>query len=87
METTSELASATFAASLRGGGEIGGGDGLIDQAQSAAVLASPAEIPALFARLRQEYGIAILYSYHDLASVASLCDRVSKIPGTPVRGN
>ena len=34
-------------------------------------------ILALFKRLNPSRGIAILYTSHDLASVASLCDRVA----------
>jgi ABC-type glutathione transport system ATPase component len=50
---------------------------LADESTSALDTITQAEILALFARLRQEYGIAILYISHDLASVASLCDRVA----------
>jgi ABC-type dipeptide/oligopeptide/nickel transport system ATPase component len=50
---------------------------LADESTSALDTVTQAEILALFARLRQEYGIAILYISHDLASVASLCDRVA----------
>jgi ABC-type dipeptide/oligopeptide/nickel transport system ATPase component len=50
---------------------------LADESTSALDTITQAEILALFAGLRQEYGIAILYISHDLASVASLCDRVA----------
>ena len=50
---------------------------LADESTSALDTITQAEILALFARLRKEYGIAILYISHDLASVASLCDRVA----------
>ena len=50
---------------------------LADESTSALDTITQAEILALFCRLRKEYGIAILYISHDLASVASLCDRVA----------
>jgi peptide/nickel transport system ATP-binding protein len=50
---------------------------LADESTSALDIITQAEILALFCRLRKEYGIAILYISHDLASVASLCDRVA----------
>lgn len=50
---------------------------LADESTSALDTITQAEILALFARLRKEHGIAILYISHDLASVASLCDRVA----------
>lgn len=50
---------------------------LADESTSALDTVTQAEILALFAQLRQEFGIAILYISHDLASVASLCDRVA----------
>jgi peptide/nickel transport system ATP-binding protein len=50
---------------------------LADEPTSALDTITQAEILQLFARLNREYGIAILYISHDLASVASLCHRVA----------
>ncbi len=50
---------------------------IADESTSALDTVTQAEILALFARLRQEYSLAILYISHDLASTASLCDRVA----------
>jgi ABC-type dipeptide/oligopeptide/nickel transport system ATPase component len=50
---------------------------LADESTSALDTVTQAEILSLFARLRKAHGLAILYISHDLASVASLCDRVA----------
>jgi peptide/nickel transport system ATP-binding protein len=50
---------------------------LADESTSALDTITQAEILGLFKRLNQTRGIAILYISHDLASVASLCDRVA----------
>lgn len=50
---------------------------LADEPTSALDTITQAEILGLFRRLNRERGIAILYISHDLASVASLCDRVA----------
>lgn len=50
---------------------------LADESTSALDTVTQAEILALFAQLRKDHGIAILYISHDLASVASLCDQVA----------
>jgi ABC-type dipeptide/oligopeptide/nickel transport system ATPase component len=50
---------------------------LADESTSALDTITQAEILALFKRLNRERGIAVLYISHDLASVASVCDRVA----------
>jgi ABC-type dipeptide/oligopeptide/nickel transport system ATPase component len=50
---------------------------LADEPTSALDTITQAEILSLFARLNREQGIAMLYISHDLASVASLCQRVA----------
>jgi ABC-type dipeptide/oligopeptide/nickel transport system ATPase component len=50
---------------------------LADEPTSALDTLTQAEILQLFRRLNREQGIAILYISHDLASVASLCQRVA----------
>jgi ABC-type dipeptide/oligopeptide/nickel transport system ATPase component len=50
---------------------------LADEPTSALDSITSAEILQLFRRLNREQGIAILYISHDLASVASLCQRVA----------
>lgn len=50
---------------------------LADESTSALDTITQAEILGLFKRLNRSHGIAILYISHDLASVASLCDRVA----------
>ena len=50
---------------------------LADEPTSALDTITQAEILSLFRRLNRGQGIAILYISHDLASVASLCDRVA----------
>ncbi len=50
---------------------------LADESTSALDTITQAEILSLFKRLNRERGIAVLYISHDLASVASLCDRVA----------
>jgi peptide/nickel transport system ATP-binding protein len=57
---------------------------LADESTSALDTITQAEILALFARLRDQYRIAILYISHDLASVASLCDRVAILKDSKV---
>lgn len=50
---------------------------IADEATSALDVITQAEILALFRRLNQEIGMAILYISHDLASVAGICDRIA----------
>jgi ABC-type dipeptide/oligopeptide/nickel transport system ATPase component len=50
---------------------------IADEATSALDVITQSEILALFARLNQETGTAILYISHDLASVAEICDRIA----------
>lgn len=50
---------------------------LCDEPTSALDTITQAEILNLFQQLNREQGIAILYISHDLASVASLCQRVA----------
>jgi ABC-type glutathione transport system ATPase component len=50
---------------------------LADEPTSALDTITQAEILRLFARLNRQQGLAILYISHDLASVASLCQRVA----------
>jgi ABC-type dipeptide/oligopeptide/nickel transport system ATPase component len=49
---------------------------LTDEPTSALDVITQAEILTLFARLRSELDMAILFISHDLLSVANLCDRV-----------
>jgi ABC-type dipeptide/oligopeptide/nickel transport system ATPase component len=49
---------------------------LADEPTSALDAITQSEILALFAKLRSELRMAILYISHDLLSVANLCDRV-----------
>jgi ABC-type dipeptide/oligopeptide/nickel transport system ATPase component len=50
---------------------------IADESTSALDTITQAEILALFAKLNREHGTAMLYISHDLASVASLCQRVA----------
>lgn len=50
---------------------------LADEPTSALDLITQSEILALFARLNQDLGSAILYISHDLLSVAAICQRVA----------
>ncbi len=50
---------------------------LADEPTSALDSVTQSEILNLFAKLNRQYGLAILYISHDLASVASLCHRVA----------
>jgi ABC-type glutathione transport system ATPase component len=50
---------------------------LADESTSALDTITQSEILGLFKRLNRERGISILFISHDLASVASLCDRVA----------
>src|SRR3984885_7440621 len=50
---------------------------LAGEPPSALDTITQAEILSLFRRVNREQGIAILFISHDLASVASLCDRVA----------
>lgn len=50
---------------------------IADEPTSALDMITQSEIVGLFARLRRELNMAILYISHDLLSVATLCDRVA----------
>ncbi len=50
---------------------------IADEATSALDVITQAEILKLFRQLNQDFGMAILYISHDLASVAGICDRVA----------
>jgi ABC-type dipeptide/oligopeptide/nickel transport system ATPase component len=50
---------------------------IADEPTSALDMITQSEIVGLFARLRRELNMAILYISHDLLSVAALCDRVA----------
>lgn len=50
---------------------------IADEATSALDVITQSEILALFRELNQNFGMAILYISHDLASVAGICDRVA----------
>ncbi len=54
---------------------------LADESTSALDTITQAEILGLFKRLNRDLGISILYISHDLASVASICDRVAILEG------
>ena len=50
---------------------------IADEATSALDVITQSEILALFRELNRSTGMAILYISHDLASVASICDRIA----------
>jgi ABC-type glutathione transport system ATPase component len=50
---------------------------IADEATSALDVITQSEILALFRELNRTSGMAILYISHDLASVASICDRIA----------
>jgi ABC-type glutathione transport system ATPase component len=52
---------------------------IADEPTSALDPASGAEILELFRNLNRDFGVAILYVSHDLASVAALCHRVAVV--------
>lgn len=50
---------------------------IADEATSALDVITQSEILGLFRELNRNFGMAILYISHDLASVAGICDRVA----------
>ena len=50
---------------------------IADEATSALDVITQSEILELFRQLNRNFGMAILYISHDLASVAGICDRVA----------
>ena len=50
---------------------------IADEATSALDVITQSEILVLFRELNRNFGMAILYISHDLASVAGICDRVA----------
>jgi ABC-type dipeptide/oligopeptide/nickel transport system ATPase component len=50
---------------------------IADEATSALDVITQSEILALFARLKQQTGMGILYISHDLPSVAGICHRIA----------
>ena len=50
---------------------------IADEATSALDVITQSEILALFRELNRNFGMAILYISHDLASVAGICDRIA----------
>jgi ABC-type glutathione transport system ATPase component len=50
---------------------------IADEPTSALDVITQAEILALFRDLNRKHGVGILYISHDLASVASICDRIA----------
>jgi ABC-type dipeptide/oligopeptide/nickel transport system ATPase component len=50
---------------------------IADEATSALDVITQAEILTLFRELNRNFGMAILYISHDLASVAGICDRIA----------
>jgi ABC-type dipeptide/oligopeptide/nickel transport system ATPase component len=50
---------------------------IADEATSALDVITQSEILSLFRELNRNFGMAILYISHDLASVAGVCDRVA----------
>jgi peptide/nickel transport system ATP-binding protein len=50
---------------------------IADEATSALDVITQSEILALFRELNRNFGMAVLYISHDLASVAGFCDRVA----------
>ncbi len=50
---------------------------IADEATSALDVITQSEILSLFRELNRNFGMAILYISHDLASVAGICDRIA----------
>lgn len=50
---------------------------IADEATSALDVITQSEILALFRKLNRNFGMAILYISHDLASVSGICDRIA----------
>ncbi len=50
---------------------------IADEATSALDVITQSEILKLFRRLNRDFGMALLYISHDLASVAEICDRIA----------
>jgi ABC-type dipeptide/oligopeptide/nickel transport system ATPase component len=54
---------------------------IADEPTSALDVITQSEILALFARLRGELGMAMLFISHDLPAIATVCDRVAILHG------